>query len=193
MDLGHDILAQRIQSRISIVSLGRHRRAESIVVVNQELQTRHDDRHKSRLLKRVLLPNQHIYIIRDRHADGIDDGVEDPPRVRLVELRREIGVCETFAVGDVDCSHGAEDGCSLDQGGEEVAAFVGFCGGFVCEDTFVDVVDVLDEGVCCYDAWDESGGCGEGGGEEDGGELGEMHFCGLDCDGCVWLLGLMKW
>jgi Fe2+ transport system protein FeoA len=87
------------QSRVSLVRLGLHRGAESVVVVDQQLQARQNERCKTRFLEVGVLGDENVDIVRDADVDCVDDFVEDLAGVGLIELGCEVGVDEALAVG----------------------------------------------------------------------------------------------
>lgn len=109
MDLCHNSLALGSQLRIFFVRLCCDGGTESVVVVQQQLQTTQYHRSQARFLEFGLLADQHLHVVRDRVADRIYDCVEDPASVRFVELRCEVGVDESLAVRDVDRADCSED------------------------------------------------------------------------------------
>ena len=109
MDLCHDSLALSSQLCIVFVRLRRDGGTESVVVVQQQLQTTQYHRSQARFLEFGLLADQHLHVVRDRVADRVYDCVEDSAGVRFVELRCEVGIDESLAVGDVNCADCSED------------------------------------------------------------------------------------
>jgi len=109
VDLCHNGLALSSQLRIVFVRLRRDGGTESIVVVQQQLQTTQYHRSQARFLEFGLLADQHLYVVRDRVADRVYDCVEDSTGIRFVELRCEVGIDESFAVGDVNCANCSEN------------------------------------------------------------------------------------
>jgi hypothetical protein len=91
--------ALRGQLSVSLVRLGLHRRAESIVVVDQQLQAGQHQGCKTRFLEVGVLGDEDVDVVRNANVDRIDDFVEDLAGVRFVELGREVGVDEALAVG----------------------------------------------------------------------------------------------
>lgn len=79
------------------------------MVIDQQLQTREHHRRQTRTLESRLLSDQHLDIIRDRDADSVNDFVENPSGVGLVELRCKVGINKALAVGDVDGAYCCEN------------------------------------------------------------------------------------
>ena len=65
--------------------------------------------------------------------------------------------------------------CTLDQCGSDIAAFIRFGGGLVCEHTSVNILDVLHDGVGGDEAGEGGGPRERDGREEQGGEVGDLH------------------
>lgn len=103
------LLALSVQFYISLERFCLHGFGESVVIVDQQLQTCQHHRYQTGLLEVGLLRDQHLNIVGDGHAHCLNHGVEDSARVFFVELRCEVGVHEAFAVGEVDCSDCCEN------------------------------------------------------------------------------------
>lgn len=102
MDLRNNRNALSSQLGILLVSFSLHRGAESVMIVDQQLQTRQHHGRQTRALEVRVLGDQDVDVVRDRHSDRLDDAVEDSAGVGLVELGCQVGVYEAFAVGYVD-------------------------------------------------------------------------------------------
>ena len=87
------------QGSISLVCFGLHRGAESVVVIDQQLQAGQHQWGKTRFLEVGVLGDENVDIIRDANVDRVDDFAEDLAGVGFVELGREVGIDEAFAVG----------------------------------------------------------------------------------------------
>lgn len=109
MDLCHNCLALSNKLRVALVGLFCDSSTESVVVVEQQLQTGQYHGSQPRALELRLLLNQDLHVVWDSVANSVYDSVEDPAGVRFVELRREVGINESFAVGEVDCADCGED------------------------------------------------------------------------------------
>jgi hypothetical protein len=68
MDIFDCLLALGSQSSVSLVRLGLDRGAESVVVVNQQLQTRLHDRGQTGFLEVVVLGDEDVDVLGDRFA-----------------------------------------------------------------------------------------------------------------------------
>ena len=109
VDLCHDRLALSNEIRVALIGLCRNSSTESVMVVQQQFQAAQYHRSQTGLLEFGLLADQHLHVIWDRVANRVYDSVEDTARVRFVELRCEVGIDESFAVGDVDCADCSEN------------------------------------------------------------------------------------
>jgi hypothetical protein len=87
------------QLSVSLVRLGLHRRAESVVVVDQQLQAGQHQGCKTRFLEVGVLGDEDVDIVGNANVDRVDDFVEDLAGVGFVELGCEVGVDEALAVG----------------------------------------------------------------------------------------------
>lgn len=87
------------QSGVSLVRFGFDRGAESVVIVDQQLQAGQHQRCKTRLLEVRVLGDENVDIVRDADIDRVDNFVEDLAGVGFVELGCEVGVDEALAVG----------------------------------------------------------------------------------------------
>jgi hypothetical protein len=87
------------QSGVSLVRLGLDRGAESVMVVNQQLQAGQHQWCKTRFLEIGVLGDENVDIVRDANIDRVDNFVEDLAGVGFVELGCEVGVDEALAVG----------------------------------------------------------------------------------------------
>lgn len=79
------------------------------MVIDQQLQTGEHHRREARTLESRLLSDQHLDVIRDRDADSVNDFVENPSGVGLVELRCKVGIDIALAVGNVDGAYCCEN------------------------------------------------------------------------------------
>lgn len=109
MNLRNDRLALCNQRCITLVRFRRDGSAESVMVVDQQLETSQHHRSQARLLELGLLADQDLYVVRDRDTNSVNHCVENLSRVCFVELRCKIGIDETLAVGDVDGADCSED------------------------------------------------------------------------------------
>ena len=109
MNLCHDCLALSNKVRVALVGLFCDSSTESVVVVQQQLQTGQHHRSQARALEFRLLLNQDLHVVWDSVANGVYDCVEDPAGVRFIELRCEVGIDESLAVREMDCADCSED------------------------------------------------------------------------------------
>lgn len=109
MNLRHNSFTLRSQLRIARVGLRSDSGTESVMVIDQQLQTREHHRREARTLESRLLSDQHLDIVRDRDTDSVNYFVKDPSGVGLVELRSEVGINKALAVGNVDGAYCCED------------------------------------------------------------------------------------
>jgi hypothetical protein len=79
------------------------------MVVQQQLQATQNHRIQTRLLEFGFLADQYLHVVWDRVANSVYDCVKDPAGVRFVELRCEVGIDESLAVGDVNCADCSEN------------------------------------------------------------------------------------
>ena len=99
MDVRYRCNALGGQSGVSLVRFGFDRGAESVVIVDQQLQAGQHQRCKTRLLEVRVLGDENVDIVRDADIDRVDNFVEDLTGVGFVELGCEVGVDEALAVG----------------------------------------------------------------------------------------------
>lgn len=109
MNLRHNRLTLSNERRVAFVGFCCDSSTESVMVVQQQLQAAQYHRSQTRFLEFGLLANQDLHVVRDRVANRVYNGVEDPAGVRFVELRCEIGIDESLTVGDMDCADCSED------------------------------------------------------------------------------------
>lgn len=99
MDVRYRCNALGGQSGVSLVRFGFDRGAESVVIVDQQLQAGKHQRCETRLLEVRVLGDENVDIVRDADIDRVDNFVEDLAGVGFVELGCEVGVDEALAVG----------------------------------------------------------------------------------------------
>ena len=99
MDVRYSCNALGGPSGVSLVRFGFDRGAESVVIVDQQLQAGQHQRCKTRLLEVRVLGDENVDIVRDADIDRVDNFVEDLAGVGFVELGCEVGVDEALAVG----------------------------------------------------------------------------------------------
>ena len=109
VDLCHDGHALGSQVRITLVSFCGYGGTECVVVVNQQLQAGQYHRGQAGAFEVRLLADQHLHVVWDRHANRVYDCIEDPAGVRFIELRCQVGINESLAIGDVDCADCSEN------------------------------------------------------------------------------------
>ena len=194
VDLRNNCLTLGNKLRIALVSLFCDSSTESVVVVQQQLQTGQHNRSQARALEFRFFLDQDLDVVRDRVANGAYDCIENPTGVRFIKLRCEVGIDESFAVREVDCTDCSEDlivllatlvlllACdlvsyrsALNQDIDQITAFVGLCCLAIRKHTIVDVVNILDYGIGSDDSAVKCCGACKACKEQDRGKASEMH------------------